>query len=238
MADHAYGVGSLRTSDDGQSPLSSPGAAQDREATELHEYSNINSTAELNGSAVRPDQAKPELITFWNRHVVATVPHEACRDHFGTSLLAWVPFIPRQGAFALLVGGADYLSVALERTYLGYFRTSLALAFLGVFIAQLFRLQHTPHPDPVFGFFILGIPLSCICTGAAILVNLLGSYRFWRQQNAMLRGKILSGGWEMMATLGVVLVVREADLLDMTLSIDPFSDNHSSLYTRRGRGYF
>lgn len=97
--------------------------------------------------------------------------------------------------------------LALERTYLGYFRTSLALAFLGVYIAQLFRLQHIENPNPVFGFFVLGIPLSCICTGAAIVVNLLGAYRFWRQQNAMLRGKIYGGGWEVFATLGTVLVV-------------------------------
>ncbi|KAL8760583.1 MAG: hypothetical protein Q9184_003237 [Pyrenodesmia sp. 2 TL-2023] len=177
MADHAYGVDSLTTSDDGQSPLSSPDAAQDREATEMHDYNNINSTVELNSSAIRLHQSKSALKTFWDRHVVATVPYEACRDHF-----------------------------ALERTYLGYFRTSLALAFLAVFVAQLFRLQHAPHPDPVFGFFVVGIPLSCICTGAAILVNLLGTYRFWRQQNAILRGKVLSGGWEMMAILGVVLV--------------------------------
>ncbi|KAL8919177.1 MAG: hypothetical protein Q9208_006937 [Pyrenodesmia sp. 3 TL-2023] len=160
MDDHAYGVGSLTTSDDGQSPLSSPDAAQDREATELHEYNNINSSAELN---------------------------------------------------------------ALERTYLGYFRTSLALAFLAVFIAQLFRLQHTPHPDPIFGFFVLGIPLSCICTGAAILVNLLGTYRFWRQQNAILRGKVLSGGWEMMAILGVVLVTTTL-LFVLVVAVDITKD--------------
>ncbi|KAL8906139.1 MAG: hypothetical protein Q9171_006395 [Xanthocarpia ochracea] len=100
----------------------------------------------------------------------------------------------------------QHQDTSLERTYLGYFRTSLALAFLGVFIAQLFRLQHTEKPHPIFGFFVLGIPLSCICTGAAIFTNLLGAYRFWRQQNAMLRGKILCGGWEVYATLVTVLV--------------------------------
>ena len=102
---------------------------------------------------------------------------------------------------------ANGLFKALERTYLGYVRTSLALAFLGVFIAQLFRLQHTEKPNPIFGYFVLGIPLSCICTGAAIFTNLLGAYRFWRQQNAMLRGKILCGGWEVYAILVTVLVV-------------------------------
>ncbi|KAI4152305.1 MAG: hypothetical protein LQ341_000738 [Variospora aurantia] len=103
----------------------------------------------------------------------------------------------------------DRISIALERTYLSYFRVALALAFLGVYIAQLFRLQHTEHPDPVFGFFVLGKPLSCICTGAALCVSLLGAYRFWRQQNAMLRGKVFGGGWEMLATFAIVLAVRD-----------------------------
>ncbi|KAL8970725.1 MAG: hypothetical protein Q9197_003666 [Variospora fuerteventurae] len=101
------------------------------------------------------------------------------------------------------------ISIALERTYLSYFRVALALAFLGVYIAQLFRLQHTEHPDPVFGFFVLGKPLSCICTGAALCVSLLGAYRFWRQQNAMMRGKVFGGGWEVLATFAIVLAVRD-----------------------------
>ena len=68
---------------------------------------------------------------------------------------------------------------------------------VSVIIAQLFRLQHAQNPDKVFGFFVLGIPLACVCIGAAIVVLLLGAYRFWRQQNAILRGKVRAGGWEM-----------------------------------------
>lgn len=68
----------------------------------------------------------------------------------------------------------------------------------------------------MFGFIVLGIPLSCTCTGAAIVVNLLGTYRFWRQQNAMLRGKILGGGWELLAVFAVVLLVRHSQYLFMS----------------------
>lgn len=68
---------------------------------------------------------------------------------------------------------------------------------VAVIIAQLCRLGHSPTPDKVFGYFALSIPLACICIGAAILVQILGAYRFWRQQNAMLRGKIHAGGWEL-----------------------------------------
>lgn len=53
-----------------------------------------------------------------------------------------------------------------------------------------------------FGFFMLGIPLACTCTGAAIVIAVLGAYRFWKQQSAMLRGKIHVWGWEM-AIIGI-----------------------------------
>ncbi len=94
---------------------------------------------------------------------------------------------------------------ALERTYLGYFRTSLALAFVSVIIAQFFRLEHTDNPDKVLGFFVIGKPLACVFLGAAIVVLLLGFYRFWRQQNAMLCGKVYAGGWEVNA-IGLTVI--------------------------------
>ena len=78
---------------------------------------------------------------------------------------------------------------------------------VSVIIAQLFRLEHSQNPNKVFGFFVLGIPLACICIGAAIVVLLLGTHRFWRQQNAMMRGKVHAGGWEINAiglTIGLV----------------------------------
>jgi len=76
----------------------------------------------------------------------------------------------------------------------------------GVTIAQLFRLQHNPHPNAVFGFYVLGKPLACICQGTAIYVALAGCYRVWRQQNAMARGKAISGGPELML-LGISIAI-------------------------------
>ncbi|KAK5278607.1 hypothetical protein LTR16_008431, partial [Cryomyces antarcticus] len=72
---------------------------------------------------------------------------------------------------------------------------------IGVTIAQLFRIQHAPSPSPVFGYFILGKPLAAVFEGAAILMTLLGAYRSWRQQNAMVRGKVWAGGWEILAVM-------------------------------------
>lgn len=89
---------------------------------------------------------------------------------------------------------------------------------LGVLIAQLFRLQHTEDPDLVLGFFILGIPLACTCVAAAIVVILLGGFRFWRQQNAILRGKINARGWELVIVLILVFLVSDSLLVISGLS--------------------
>ena len=84
---------------------------------------------------------------------------------------------------------------------------------VSVIIAQLFRLEHAQNPDKVFGFFVLGIPLACICIGAAMVILLLGAYRFWRQQNAILRGKVHAGGWEMNVIGLTVALVRLLPLM-------------------------
>jgi hypothetical protein len=48
----------------------------------------------------------------------------------------------------------------------------------------------------------------------AILVALVGAYRFWRQQNAIARGKIHAGGWEL-NSVGILLgCVSGFSLLD------------------------
>ncbi|PGH05419.1 hypothetical protein GX51_02943 [Blastomyces parvus] len=105
---------------------------------------------------------------FWHQHVSMTVPRNQNRDHF-----------------------------ALERTYLAYIRTSLAFAFQGALIAQLFSLQNKQSQDSAFGFNAVGKPLACACHACAIIVAAVGSYRFWKQQNALARGKVRAGGWEL-----------------------------------------
>jgi len=116
---------------------------------------------------------------FWTLQVSVIVPHEACRDH-----------------------------LALERTFLSYLRTSLAFSSLGVVVAQLFRLQHSPTPNYAFGFFVLGKPLACICQGAAILTLCIGAFRSWRLQNAIIRKKAITGGFEIILLgLGALILL-------------------------------
>jgi uncharacterized membrane protein YidH (DUF202 family) len=86
---------------------------------------------------------------------------------------------------------------ALERTYLAYLRTSLALAITGVTIAQLLRLTEGEA---------VGTWLATAFVGGSVVVVIAGAIRFWRQQMAMVKGKVLASGWEM----GVIIVVAIA----------------------------
>ncbi|KAK2752371.1 hypothetical protein FQN55_007411 [Onygenales sp. PD_40] len=120
----------------------------------------------------------PSLRRYWSRQVSLTVAQGQNRDHF-----------------------------ALERTYLAYIRTSLAFAFLGVLIAQLFSLQHRTTHSPRFGFYSVGMPLACACHGCAMVLAAVGAHRFWRQQNALARGKVHAGGWELNVTVTLFVLV-------------------------------
>lgn len=73
---------------------------------------------------------------------------------------------------------------------------------MGTAIAQLYRLEHSPDPSVVFGYYVLSKPLSVIFQSAALCLTLLGAFRFWRQQSAMAIGKVHAGGWEV-TTIGI-----------------------------------
>jgi hypothetical protein len=78
---------------------------------------------------------------------------------------------------------------------------------IGITVTQLFRLQHSPTPSAVFGFYVLGKPLGCLCQGGAIYCLLIGVFRSWRLQNAMVRGKAITGGIELVALgIGILAV--------------------------------
>ena len=63
-------------------------------------------------------------------------------------------------------------------------------------------------PNLQIGFFVIGVPLACICICTALMVTLLGAYRFWRQQSALARGKIHAGGWEVISIFVAAFLVH------------------------------
>jgi uncharacterized membrane protein YidH (DUF202 family) len=119
--------------------------------------------------------------------------------------IIWVRLVP--SAFHIVQPLT--MGLALERTFLGYLRTSLILVMTGILIAQLFHLQHSSTPNPHFGFYKVGKPLAATFICMAIVVVLLGAVRFWRLQRALVRGKAIAGGWE----VGLVMVLTGCLLL-------------------------
>jgi uncharacterized membrane protein YidH (DUF202 family) len=100
---------------------------------------------------------------------------------------------------------------ALERTFLGYLRTSLALSITGIMIAQLLRLDSLlsqpskPTPNHAIG----GVPLAAAFIIGSIVTVLTGAIRFWRQQVAMAEGKVWAGGPELLFVWGTFVAVSQ-----------------------------
>ncbi|CDM27027.1 hypothetical protein DTO013E5_4217 [Penicillium roqueforti] len=130
-----------------------------------------------------------QICRFWTRNVSITVPQKSNRDHF-----------------------------ALERTFLAYIRTSMVIAMQGVLVAQLFRLQRPLETVHRLSFYHVGIPLAVACHAVAVIVALIGSFRFWRQQNAIARGKVYAGGWEL-NSVGILLFLVIVATLVLTVII-------------------
>ena len=117
--------------------------------------------------------------------------------------------------------------IALERTFLGWIRTSTALAMAGSILAQLFVLveNNLIETEKVLGssvrnqeeslnltngaikFSGVGRPLAASLVVLALITSLTGIYRFYRWQNAMLDGKAISGGVEIWGMGVIVLFV-------------------------------
>jgi hypothetical protein len=67
--------------------------------------------------------------------------------------------------------------------------------------------------------------MACICQGAAIYVLAIGAFRTWRSQNAMIRGKAISGGFEIVFLAAAVFLVSTCVILRLLFSVlIPFSD--------------
>ncbi|KAF7195206.1 hypothetical protein HII31_03412 [Pseudocercospora fuligena] len=158
----------------------------EREAQELHEVATEprQRISRVLSPAIAQESWCGPLKKFWRHHVRIDVPHVDCRDH-----------------------------LANERTFLGYLRTSVPLSMLGTITAQLYRLQHSPTPNPVFGYFVLSKPISGILQCLALAMVLLGAIRYFRQQAAMARGMVHAGGWEILLIVGSMSLVSRPELI-------------------------
>lgn len=178
----------------------------EREATELQNIAGQHAPRRMTTATTppgRPQQWHAGLKKLWGHHIRLSVPHADCRDHLGRlCLVGTAKTIP-----TVSITGPLTSRKANERTFLGYLRTSLALSMVGVAIAQLYRLQHSPSPNLVYGYYVLGKPIACIFHASALGVILVGAVRFFRQQSAMSVGKVHSRGWEVLVVFGWVFLV-------------------------------
>lgn len=150
----------------------------------------VNRSSFTGSQDKKQPRAWTQVRQFWSKQVALAVPQKSNRDHYGISHPLYVA--------SCLVHDLLMLFVALERTFLAYLRTSVVLSMQGVFIAQLFRLQRfTSQERYGLTYFDVAVPLSVTCHGMALVIVVVGAFRFWRQQSSITDGKVLAGGWEL-----------------------------------------
>jgi len=65
-----------------------------------------------------------------------------------------------------------------------------------------------------------GVPLATAFISGSLVVVIAGAIRFWRQQTAMVRGKVWAGGAELWFILGVILALSVAMLVILVIQKD------------------
>ena len=106
----------------------------------------------------------------------------------------------------------------------------------GVIVSQVMRLTHTLAPDPTIGFFVVSVPLAAMCHGMALIVCILGLYRFLHWQSEMAHAHAISSGWELLVIFTLsILVIRDlatksillTKLIDTALHVCACCHDHS-----------
>lgn len=169
----------LETPESRTSPSAIPPPSQPEAQPEAQPEEQPASLRRIPTTASQSEKRFQATRKFWRRNVSVAVPHKYCRDH-----------------------------LALERTFLGYVRTSVALTMIAAVIVQLYPMQvQGKKVEHAVTFPKLGKPLASLFVVAAILNVLFGACRFWRQQSAMVRGLVYTRTWELWGSGVLVLLV-------------------------------
>ena len=99
--------------------------------------------------------------------------------------------------------------LALERTHLGWIRTSSALVSFGVVITQLYILRDADRT--------IGIVLSIILSCGGIIIALLGSVRYFAIQRLLVQGKAVAGGLHVVILIALLLLILLALFISLVV---------------------
>lgn len=158
---------------------------------ELEERTHSTSRTMVDGPSTETPH-ESTMVHASRRHAVTTSSYLGKLKHWWTRNISLVLEDGPNGG-----DPRDYF--ALERTYLGWFRTSVAITSFGIVITQLFILHNL---DSIKGK-VLGATLAF----GGIVSSLLGCIRYFRQQSLLVQGKTLCGGWHTIIILVLLTVI-------------------------------
>ena len=103
---------------------------------------------------------------------------------------------------------ADALHVtALERTYLAYIRTSIALALTGTLVAQFAVLSDRMYTAQGVSMKQVGTPIAVTLDVMALIVAAVGGARYMRQQSLLIQKRWVTGGFDILTIFALAILV-------------------------------
>ncbi|KAL2395248.1 hypothetical protein ABEF93_002723 [Exophiala dermatitidis] len=110
--------------------------------------------------------------------------------------------------------------LANERVFLAYIRTSATIANLAVVILQLYRLKHNPPPHGKLSDYAMGVPVAAASLVIAIIVAIVGAWRFFVCQNVMAKSRIV-GSWGVVVVLTALTASLLGTVFVLAIIVDP-----------------
>lgn len=92
----------------------------------------------------------------------------------------------------------------------------------GLVVAQVSRFQRAVRPGDheSLRFNVLGKPQASVCQIFAAIIILVGAFRFFTQQAALIRGNTRIRGYEFFMVIGLVMLVNSSTIFLSTLLTD------------------
>jgi len=100
----------------------------------------------------------------------------------------------------------DYL--ALERTYLAYIRTSIALALTGTLVAQFAVLSDRMYTAQGVSMKQVGTPIAATLDVMALIVAAVGGARYMRQQSLLIQKRWVTGGFDILTIFALAIIAN------------------------------
>lgn len=105
--------------------------------------------------------------------------------------------------------------IANERTWHNWLALSNATSWMGIVVAQMSKISKVVRPDH---YHMLRYK-ACICQAVSIIILIIGTYRFFREQSAINDRGNRASQWSLLA-VGLLILILACSFFVMLIIAD------------------